>query len=1290
MKTRPFVGRGKEQLILHEQRLLAEKNGCSLLLISGPAGIGKTALARHFLRSAENDWIWTEGRGWDNRAAVPYQALREAALRLPRPPALFSPETGHPLCPYLEVFLNGQGSKEIGSVPPELLFRSLGSLLTECAHPGLCLFLDDLQWADEGTFEWLDYALRELTQTPLLLIGACRSEERESIRPLLEHCSRLAREDRFSEWELKPLNRHEVDELTHTSIPQSDGEVSHRVWSRSEGVALLAVEEIRVFLEGKNGFAEGQLLIEGRLERFSLKDKELLDQAAVIGESFSAEILAAAVGRDLLEVAQRLDGLMGDTGVLIAEEEGYRFAHSRYREALLEPMSPTRRKLLHQKLVTYADTLLPAERTYHLVHAGQTEEGIEALMRQGDYSLEMLDWRDALRYYQDALCLSWEDSTLTRRARYEIYERIGDLHLWTVHQPDIARGYYEAALTWATSAQEKVSLLCRLVETYRNSTKAIQHIEDATRLVAQVQDTTLRSWVELLQVEKKPLSTLSGRQHIYQLSGQLLQNGNLPAGLLRRCLQEHMVIAGENGDIRAIRHHLSALQNLPAHSWSAATYHLAIGAVFSHNTEGLQNGLNQAKKHFEQAQKVFESLGRVEETRSAHSCLITNFLKVGDWQQCRFLINEGFEKHPIQYHKGLFLRLCETWPHDHHPDGPQWARGFLDTWKQDEIRYAHSSAGYSIDHTPSGLEYLGAAERIFEATDQKGFFETQIDHFRKQYIEEGFQTRAVWYLKDPVILSELTSVPDLSSWDWTPGSDTGAFSRCSGQISLHSTPYTGFACLTMPRMTHRVSGDFFLQVTINSGAEVQNDILDARQKAGTGLPLEEATGGGGLLIIHNQDNNLRLFAHIMEPGEVLFEVRKDRERYTLGRGMLEDAPIRLRLKKRGDSLKAFAGNEKGDWFFCGSIELPGWDQVEVGIYGECPVLLYSIIRRVETRFWDVCLEATPAPLPSRPQTDPLYPRPNIRLDPDLPEIVAHSAQFRQILQQVRQNVENDRPALITGETGTGKELIARAFHKLGPRVKGPFIPLNCAAIAPDLLERELFGHMRGAFTGAYESRGGLFEAADGGILFLDEIGEASPGLQARLLRVIEDEEVRRVGAQNSRKVDVRIVAATNRDLRSMAAQGEFRQDLFYRLAGIELALPPLHQRRNDIPPLTFYTLDAWTRRSESECPGITRSAMEQLSTWNWPGNVRELIQVVEQAAGLAAGEPIALEHLTLRPASVENLQNDEDDREKEIALISTALDATHGNVTTAARSLGISRNTLYRRMRRLGIKPRRN
>ncbi len=305
-------------------------------------------------------------------------------------------------------------------------------------------------------------------------------------------------------------------------------------------------------------------------------------------------------------------------------------------------------------------------------------------------------------------------------------------------------------------------------------------------------------------------------------------------------------------------------------------------------------------------------------------------------------------------------------------------------------------------------------------------------------------------------------------------------------------------------------------------------------------------------------------------------------------------------------------------------------------------------------------------------------------------VIAKSPSMRQVVDLARRVAKVDATVLITGESGSGKERIARLLHDESTRAAGPFIAINCGAITETLLEGELFGHARGAFTGATHDRPGLFEAANGGTLLLDEVGEVSPGMQVKLLRALQEREIRRVGENKSRKVDVRIVAATNRDLALGVVDGNFRQDLYYRLKVVELHVPPLRERRDDILPLARVLLADAALRMKRKISGLAPAAADRLLRYEWPGNVRELENAMERAAALARASRVELDDLSEeirlalpKPAAISGTVRPLDEVEKEYIL--ATLDLNAGNQTQTAEQLQIGSATLYRKLKSYGM-----
>jgi formate hydrogenlyase transcriptional activator len=311
------------------------------------------------------------------------------------------------------------------------------------------------------------------------------------------------------------------------------------------------------------------------------------------------------------------------------------------------------------------------------------------------------------------------------------------------------------------------------------------------------------------------------------------------------------------------------------------------------------------------------------------------------------------------------------------------------------------------------------------------------------------------------------------------------------------------------------------------------------------------------------------------------------------------------------------------------------------------------------------------------------------------EIVGSSEALHTVLRQVALVAPMDSTVLILGETGTGKELIARAIHKRSNRASRAFIRVNCAAIPPSLLASELFGHEKGAFTGATQRRLGRFESADGGTIFLDEIGDLPPETQLALLRVLQEREFERVGNSRPISVDVRVVAATNRDLGAAVAAGTFREDLFYRLNVFPIEVPSLRERVDDIPLLVEYLIARYTKKAGKKIKTITKKSLDQFKAYDWPGNIRELQNVIERAVILSVGETFSVNQKWLRrEPSRESRPAAESDRglvrdpERERTLIESALAETKGRISGpsgAATRLGIPRQTLESKIRSLGI-----
>ena len=300
-------------------------------------------------------------------------------------------------------------------------------------------------------------------------------------------------------------------------------------------------------------------------------------------------------------------------------------------------------------------------------------------------------------------------------------------------------------------------------------------------------------------------------------------------------------------------------------------------------------------------------------------------------------------------------------------------------------------------------------------------------------------------------------------------------------------------------------------------------------------------------------------------------------------------------------------------------------------------------------------------------------------------VVGESVEWRDVLRKATQVAATDTTVLITGESGTGKEVVARFIHAASARKTGPFVALNCAALPEQLLESELFGYERGAFTSAQQAKPGQVELASGGVLFLDEVSEMSLSAQAKFLRVLQEREFQRLGGTRLLKANIRVIAATNRNLRKAVERGDFREDLFYRLGVFDIQIPPLRERRVDIVPLSETFLQEIGRSFGRPPAGLTRDARQALLQYDWPGNVRELRNVLERAAILCEGALIDTTHLTLESRATSPRNDTTDLGVVERTTIAKVLQECRNNKTRAARRLGLTRTQLHLRIRKYGL-----
>ena len=1257
-----FVGRCAELDLLQEQLHHTRRHGTRLLLISAPSGMGKTALVQRFAGAHYEGGIFARGRGWDNVAAVPYHPLREALLQLPPPTA---PDFGQTPSACVDAFLADPPRSPASDLPPGHFFQALGARFQTHAAPVLTVFLDDFQWTDAGTLQWLDYALREMEAAPVLWIGACRSETERNSTALLTRYAQWRQTGRFTHHSLGPLSPAEVEELGDRMLParQWNRTLADEIHERTQGIPLFAVEELRQWRNPRDSRTRGRDLVDLRLSELTPEDRNLLQQASVIGERFAVRTLADLAELPVLEVTRQLDALAIRSGVVAADGPDFRFAHSRFREILLESMTPALQQAYRQQLARPLEELPAPLRAFHRIHGETTDDAATALIEQGNQARELMDWQDAIRFYQEGLFLAKRDPHFVPYT-YRFLTSLGDLHLAFIGEPAVARGYYEAALRWASGSREKTYLQFRLAQLHIQESPLQAH-----ERIGMVEELATGDDAEQVEGMVSSLQSIQAMRHYdlpraMETARQALQLYEPPRDIQLRLREILLVSAGILHSVEEIHREVRAVDaTRSSPDWTTVSTYRAIAQAFG------EAGRPEALEYCRKAISLLEKMGQHRELAGVYHAAGRYSFVLGHYDEAREWLQKCQQISPLT---DAYLFLCKTWLNGRPAAGLEWAAELLQAYIAQSLQNPSST-----DERTGLLQRFGMAERIFRHRRKEREFIALLEDARRQLQQAGVRTRAIWYLGKAACLPPVSPVRDTTGWRWVPGSGENALERDGGFV-LYTAPHCGTKQMNMPRFLHPVDGDFTLAAALDSAPTVIAELHRCRVRAGQGFPRAQAAGGGGLLLFKNRDNYLRLLVHTQAPGEVLCMLQREGEHFTLGRGLLADGPAHLRLERRGTTVRALAGTDGRHWHLCGQTDLPGWDTAEAGVYGECVIDGYPIVSRAVTRFTDIGLEIAAPRQRLEPPADALYPRPRYAPLAEFAEFVASDPKMLRLLRKLPDLAREDFPVLIAGETGTGKELVARALHRLSDRGREPFVPLNCASIAPEILERELFGHVRGAFTGAHETRGGLFEAADGGILFLDEIGEASIDMQAHLLRVVEEQAVRLVGDSRLRSIDVRLVTATNRDLLVNTRKGQFRKDLYFRLKGAQVTLPPLRERPGDIPLIAHHTLDRWNARRELHCPGFTRSAMEALLAHDWPGNVRELIHIVEQAASEARLTPIAPAHLAVQ----RGIPPSSEDEARKIAL---TLERTRGNISAAARRLGISRPTLYKKMKKYGV-----
>ena len=1301
-----FVGRESEMKTLRamlKDVLVGEQR---VVLISGESGVGKSRLVEELLGDARvYNFLCLKSAGREEGGQI-YGALVDA----------FQGMTN----------LMGRMPDSLEMDKFSVMERWLQLLKRMRQQKPIVFCLEDIQWLDELSLEFLQYVLRDPEPCPFLLCLTCRWS---NLEPLAEEIENFIHSNEFAgvtHIQLKNLSREASGYLAASMLGERSipSDALQTLFRETGGQPLFVVEAVRALVNADvvrqnvsgdwqwGEFPETLLsddfseVLYRRVATLPGVQRRVLEYACVFLSDFSFELLAAVWRGDELELLDVLDSLI-EEGLLITygDEERYRFSQDLCQRAIYNRMQDVRRHLLHREIGNALEETEDAEELTeeladHFAAAEERDRAVKYMCLAGKKALEVQAYRQALRRFEAVRDWSVDDA----------FESQTDAIDFLCDYADVLSncGQYNSALELLDEAKallpdDRNDLKARILKNKGGIHSVLQHSEIAEGYMLEA----LRLYRKLDDFEGE-IQALSSLAYLCDVSGRHEE----AIAYMRREIEKYSTLGkGQNKAIVQGREGLVAL----------------IGFRFE-----------MAKGYLETAVKTFKQLGLEH-----HRIWTLNFLQrvyfyLGDLDQaeaiCYEVIGEWRKRGMVYWETMSFLWLGEVaLERGNFVETLEYAETsaerFLQTPRRDYVYRAYAIAATAtarMGDTEAALEWakkasegtqqtsgmytgilplvycgigvaLAQAGRIAEAEEA---FEQAIecrreskgDHWARAllmtgefYLERDDMTKATEYLeaakqafeememsyfleKTQVLLNQLDE--SSRSEDATLGSgilvDTLSVDRLrllydvshelttehNVKVLLDRTLGNLLAVYPAERVVVAIKNETPKGFVVDVARHHNIESDDAEALSGSIIRRVIETNEPVLSIDAQTDNRLNQYQSVIDYNirsvlcVPLFHVK-------------EGVIGALYVDHRG---MGNAFSEEDQTFLQAFANLVGVALVNARMYAQVEEKAQYLQQEVERRY---------------------------RLD----DLVGQSDAMQAIYQLIECATNSDIPVLVQGETGTGKELAARAIHYNSTRKDQRFLSQNCAALSPELLQSELFGHKKGAFTGATEDHIGIFEVADRGAVFLDEIADAPPQLQRSLLRVLQEGEIRRVGETEDRAVDVRIIAATNRDLKQEVENGSFRKDLYYRLHGIQIDMPPLRERLEDIPLLADKLLIRAKKDTNKSVGSLTLGAIKVLTSYNWPGNVRELENVIQLAVALAEEDgditpdlfSIAVGH-AVSDISVEfqgYLQDRVQEYEKQ--LIRDTLEKYEGNITRAARELGMTRVGLHKKINRLGL-----
>ena len=1305
-----FVGRESEMKTLRAMLQDVQAGEQRVVLISGESGVGKSRLVEELLGDALiHDFLCLKGASQEEGGQI-YGALIDAfqgkvdlVAELPDPvePDKFS---------VMERWL--QLLKRLRQKQP------------------IVLCLEDIQWLDELTLEFLQYVLRDPEPCPFLLCLTCQWSNLEPLPAEIENFIHSNAFSKATRIQLKNLPREEVGYLAASMLGERSipPDALQPLFRETGGQPLFVVEAVRTLVQADvvrqnvsgdwqwGEFPETLLsddiseILHRRIATLPAMQQRVMEYACVFPSDFSFDLLAAVWRGDELELLDVLDDLIAE-GLLAPcgeAEDRYRFSQELCRRTIYDRLQDVRRRLLHREIGNALENLenveeLTEELADHFAAAEEQNKAVKYMRRAGKKALEKHAYRQARMRFEAVRDWTTNDA----------FESPADTIVFLCDYANVlcCCSQHNSALKLLDEAKtllpaDRKDLKARILWNEGGIHGVLQHGEVAEEYVLEV----LQLYQELDDLDGE-IQALGGLAYLCDVSGRHEE----AIAYMRREIKKRRVLEDSQKD--AFIQEREGQVALVEFRFGTAEEHLK-EAVITSQQFGLEHHRIEALNSLS---RVYFYLGDFHRAESVCDEVI------GEWQKRGFVYWEAMNflyLGELALERGDFSEALEY--------AETSAEQFLETPRRDYVYRAYAIAATAtarMEDTEVALEW---AEKASEGTQQTSGMYTGIlplvycgigvalakagrvaeaEEAFEQAIECRREAKGDHWARALLMAGEFylqrDDVPKaqahLEAAKQAFGEMEMSYFLKKTQVLLNQFDGSSRGGDDAPTRSSEISVDTLSVDRLRVLYDVSRELTTERDIK---VLLDRILGN--LLAVYSAERVLVVLKNETPKGFVVDAVRhynvEADDAEALSRGIIRrvietNEPVLSIDAQADDRLNRY--QSVIDYHIRSVLSVPLF-HVKEGVIGA----LYVDHRGIDNAFSQadqtflqafanlVGVALVNARMYEQLEEKARYLQQEAEKRYQLGDLIGQSDAMQAIYYLIERASQSDIPVLLQGETGTGKGLAARAIHYNSTRKDQRFLSQNCAAFSPELLQSELFGYKKGAFTGANEDHKGIFEAANGGTVFLDEIADAPPQLQRSLLRVLQEGEIRRVGETEDRTVDVRIIAATNRDLKQEVEKGSFREDLYYRLHGIQIDMPPLRQRIEDVPLLAEHLLTRAKEDANKSVGGLTVGAIRALTSYGWPGNVRELENEIWRAVALAEEDGEITSDLfseavghAVSGASVEyqgRLQDRVQEYEKR--LIMDALEKCEGNITHTAKELGITRAGLQKKINRLGLR----